>query len=416
MIVCFSLLMSGVAVSLQAQDLPAYKRIVKELSSARYQGRGYAKNGVRKAGRFIEKEFRKAGVDEVITQPFCLDVNTFPGVMKMSVDGKRLVAGQDFVLREFSPGIHDECKLYHVDTLRYDSERLFADLEKPENKGALVVCDFWFTYKHPTDFKRLQSAECANAGLIYTWETPLKFYKAYAEKVADKPVIWTMADAVRGAKSARMDIDNRFYKDYESNNVIACVRGERHDSCYMFTAHYDHLGNLGRKVFYAGANDNASGTASIITLAAYFAKNKPPYDVWFVAFSGEDTNLRGSTYFVEHPIVPLENIKYLFNIDMVGDNNPQLYCELSEKGMPAFPLWERLNKKGGYFTSLDRGELAANSDHYPFAVRGVPCIFVENKEGDAFPFYHTTEDNWQHAVTDSYEPLFRLVVDFISSY
>ena len=141
MIVCFSLLMSGVAVSLQAQDLPAYKRIVKELSSARYQGRGYAKNGVRKAGRFIEKEFRKAGADEVITQPFCLDVNTFPGVMKMSVDGKRLVAGQDFVLREFSPGIHDECKLYHVDTLRYDSEWLFADLEKPENKGmAMKSC------------------------------------------------------------------------------------------------------------------------------------------------------------------------------------------------------------------------------------------------------------------------------------
>ena len=84
--------------------------------------------------------------------------------------------------------------------------------------------------------------------------------------------------------------------------------------------------------------------------------------------------------------------------------------------MRAFPLFEQINAEKGYFQALHRGELAANSDHYPFATRGVPCIFLENENGDAFPYYHTIYDNWQHAVFDSYAPVFNLVTDFIGQY
>ena len=81
-----------------------------------------------------------------------------------------------------------------------------------------------------------------------------------------------------------------------------------------------------------------------------------------------------------------------------------------------FELMEEINAGAGHFQALNRGELAANSDHYPFAVRHVPCIFLENKMGDAFPYYHTVHDNWKNAVFDSYEPLFRLVRDFVERY
>ena len=77
---------------------------------------------------------------------------------------------------------------------------------------------------------------------------------------------------------------------------------------------------------------------------------------------------------------------------------------------------EQINDEKHYFKALDKGELAANSDHYPFAKRHVPCIFLENKEGDAFPYYHTIYDNWKHAVFDSYEPVFKIVRDFIEKY
>ena len=408
-----------VLVSIQAgaQDLVHYKQIVKQLSSAKYQGRGYAKNGANKAGKFLQKEFEKAGVDEVTIQPFKLDINTFCGRMKMWADGRQLRAGIDFSMREYSPGVHGTFPVYHVDTLNFDAERMYADLQKPEYDNALVCCDFWFSYRHRKEFSRLQKAgECNNAGLLQTWASPIKFFKAYGEKVVDKPIIWVTPETIEGVRNVRMDVDNKFLKDYECFNVIAKVEGQQHDSCYVFTAHYDHLGNLGKKIFYAGANDNASGTAAIVTLAAYYAKNRPLYDMYFIAFSGEDANLRGSTWYAEHPKVPLQQIKYLLNIDMIGDNNPEQYCEVSDEGMRGFSLFEQINNREHHFKALHRGDLAANSDHYPFATRHVPCIFLENEKGDAFQYYHTVYDTYQTVRFDSYEPVFRLVRDFIEQY
>ena len=413
----FFLLLTLATTQLQAQDLTHYKRVIKEISSSKYQGRGYAKDGANKAGRFLQKEYMKAGVDEVTLQPFTIDINTFGGKMKMWADGRKLQAGVDFSMREYSPGVHGTFPVYHVDTLNFDAERMYADLRKPEYANALVCCDFWFSYRHRDAFKPLQkTGECTNAGLLQTWTSPIKFFKAYGEKVVDKPIVWVTPEAIKGVKSVRLDVDNQFYKGYELFNVIAKVSGERHDSCYVFTAHYDHLGNLGKKVYYAGANDNASGTAALVTLAAHYAKHRPPYDIYFLAFSGEDANLRGSEFFAEHPIVPLEQIRYLFNIDMIGDNNPIQYCEVSDEGLRGYQLFEKINDEKHYFKSIDRGALDANSDHYPFAKRHVPCIFLENQEGSAFPYYHTIYDNWQHAVFASYEPVFLLVTDFIEQY
>ena len=411
------LLLALVTVQLYGQDLSHYRRVVKELSSAKYQGRGYAKNGANKAGKFLQKEFEKAGADEVICQPFKLDINTFSGKMKLSVDGKKQIPGVDFTMREYAPGIKGTFPLYYIDTLHYDANKIFQDLERPENKDAFVVCDFMFSYKHREDFSRLQKKDGApNAGILFTWEEPLKFYKAYGEKVIDKPIMWVPYRFPKDAKTISANIENKFLKDYECFNVIAKVEGARHDSCYVFTAHYDHLGNLGKKVFYAGANDNASGTATIVTLAAYYAKHRPAYDMYFIAFSGEDAFLRGSEFFANYPIMPLEQIKYLFNIDMIGDNNPVAYCEVSDEGMRGFTLFEKINNEGHYFRALNRGKLAGNSDHYPFATRHVPCIFIENENGDAFKYYHTIHDNWKNAVFDSYEPVFRLVRDFVEQY
>ena len=413
------LLLVGAVVAMQlgAQDLAHYQKIVKELSSARYQGRGYAEDGANKAGKWIAKEYAKVGADEVLCQPFKLDINTFPGKMDVRIDGKKLVPGVDFTLREFNPEIKGEFNLYYIDTLNYSAEKVFADLATPQYEGAFVVCDFMFTYKHIDDFKKLQSKkDCSCSGFIYTWEAPLKFYKAYGETVKEKPIIWVTPDFPKYAKSIKVDIENEFLKDYECFNVIAKVEGHRHDSCYVFTAHYDHLGKLGKKTYYPGAHDNASGTATIITLAAHYARNKPEFDMYFIAFSGEDANLRGSEWYVNNPLAPLGQIKYLFNLDMIADNNPELYCEVSDEGMTGFTLLENINAEKGYFKALDRNELAENSDHYPFAARKVPCIFFMNEHGDAFKYYHTVHDTWENAIFVNYEPTFKLIKEFIDKY
>lgn len=403
--------------SLQAQDLAYYKQIVKELTSAKYQGRGYAYGGANKAGQYLRKEYKKAGVDNVVCQPFTIDINTFPGKMEMSVDGRKLTPGVEFSMREYSPGVQGTYKLYYVDTANFNAEKMFADLAKPEYKDCFVVCDFFFSYKHYKDFQKIWGKEgCSNAGMIQTWEPLLKFYKAYGEKIMGKPVIWATSDFPKDAQNITVNIENKFLKDYGLFNVIAKIEGKRHDSCYVFTAHYDHLGNLGKKVFYAGANDNASGNAAIVTLAKYYAQNRPEYDMYFISFSGEDANLRGSEWYVQHPIVPLTQIKYLFNIDMIGDNNPVQYCEVSDEGMRGFELLERLNSEKNYFKGLNRGELAGNSDHYPFALQHVPTILFEQEDGDAFKYYHTTFDDYEHFLVDTYEPLFKLIRDFVEKY
>ena len=407
------LVLAVITVQLNAQDLRHYRKVVKELSSAKYQGRGYAEDGANKAGKWIAKEFAKVGADEVTFQPFKLSINTFPGKMEMSIDGKKMTPGVDFTLREFNPSIKGEFNLYYIDTLNYDADKIFADLTTPQYENAMVVCDFMFSYKHMADFKRLQSKDCSNVGLIYTWEAPLKFYKAYGEVVREKPIIWVRPDFPKDAKIVKVNMENEFFEDYECFNVIAKIEGNRHDSCYVFTAHYDHLGKLGKKTYYPGAHDNASGTAAIITLAAHYAQHTPEYDMYFIAFSGEDANLRGSEWYAEHPLVPLSQIKYLINLDMIADNNPNQYCEVSDKGMDGFALFEQINKEKGYFEMLERSELADNSDHYPFAVRDVPCIFFMNEYGDAFKFYHTVYDTWKNAIFTNYEPTFNLIRDFI---
>ena len=396
----------------QAQDLPRFRRIVKQLSSSHFQGRGYARDGVRRAREYVVKEFEKSGVDEISVQPFTIDINTFSGNMKMWADGRRLRAGIDFSMREYSPGAKGEYPVYYVDTADFNPDRIFADLAKPEWAGCLVCCDFLFTYKHREVFSRLQTAgECANAGLLYTWVSPLKFYKAYGDHVVDKPIVWVTPDAIEGTRKVRLDIENAFLEAYETENVIAKVNGTRHDSCFVFTAHYDHLGNQGRRVFYPGANDNASGVATILTLAQHYAQNRPEFDMYFIAFSGEEANLRGSTWYAEHPVVPLEQIRYLFNIDMIGDDCPELYCEVSDAGMARYDEAALSLAVQAYppIRGLRRSELAANSDHYPFAVRGVPCIFLMNENGSAFQYYHTPNDNLQTVKYVSYLPVFKVV-------
>jgi Zn-dependent M28 family amino/carboxypeptidase len=92
------------------------------------------------------------------------------------------------------------------------------------------------------------------------------------------------------------------------------VPGTLHpDSFVVFTAHYDHLGLMGRHNFFPGANDNASGVALLISLADYFQHHPQPYSVVFLAFSGEEAGLLGSGYFADHPPIKLSSVRFLIN-------------------------------------------------------------------------------------------------------
>jgi Zn-dependent M28 family amino/carboxypeptidase len=104
-------------------------------------------------------------------------------------------------------------------------------------------------------------------------------------------------------------------------NIVGVVRGtEVPDRYVVVTAHYDHLGIRNGEI-YNGADDNASGTAGLLALAAWFRSHPPRHSIIFAAFDAEEGGLRGARAFVANPPVPKEAMVLNINMDMVGRND-----------------------------------------------------------------------------------------------
>lgn len=189
--------------------------------------------------------------------------------------------------------------------------------------------------------------------------------------------------------------------ELNSTNVLGFIEGTDKKDEYLFiTAHYDHLGKRGDSVIYYGADDDGSGTVSIIELAEAFTKAKavgkgPRRSIVFMTVSGEEKGLWGSEYYSEHPLFPLEKTTVNLNIDMVGRIDPKrktgdstnyIYVVGDDKlSSDLRPISEAVNKK---YTKLeldykynapnDPERIYYRSDHYNFARKGVPIIFYFN--------------------------------------
>ena len=110
-------------------------------------------------------------------------------------------------------------------------------------------------------------------------------------------------------------------------NLGGFIEGSRFPERYLVvTAHYDHLGQQGSKVFN-GADDNASGVAGMLALAEYFARNQPIHSIIFLATDAEENGLYGSKAFIENSPVTIEKIKFNLNLDMIarGERKNKLY-------------------------------------------------------------------------------------------
>ncbi|MGN6402394.1 MAG: M28 family peptidase, partial [Flavisolibacter sp.] len=183
----------------------------------------------------------------------------------------------------------------------------------------------------------------------------------------------------------------------QSSNVIALLPGtDLKDEYLLITAHYDHLGKRGDSVIYYGADDDGSGTVSVLEMAEAFAKAKaagkgPRRSIVFMTVSGEEKGLWGSEYYSNHPAFPLEKTTADLNIDMIGrsdssrkgDTTNYVYVVGDDKlSSELKPISEAINKK---YTKLeldykfndpnDRNRIYYRSDHFNFARKGVPIIF-----------------------------------------
>lgn len=174
-----------------------------------------------------------------------------------------------------------------------------------------------------------------------------------------------------------------------TSNVVARLkgRGRLAAEAVIIGGHYDHLGvraPVNGDSIYNGAEDNASGTAAVLTAAEAFVRSgvEPSRSVLFMAFGAEESGLLGSLAFAENPTVPLKQVAAVFNLDVVN-----LYGrtrDIAALGADQSSLGQVLVTAAaaeGLRVSVDSGALVRGSffrsDHFPFARAGVPALSVE---------------------------------------
>jgi hypothetical protein len=176
-------------------------------------------------------------------------------------------------------------------------------------------------------------------------------------------------------------------------NVMAYLPGigPHADEWVVVGAHYDHLGKgqLGHMVggrigeIWHGADDNASGTSAVLELAERMKKTGPlPRSVLFIFFTAEEEGLIGSKYFVEHPLIPIDKVVAMLNLDMVGrlrNNSLQVGGIATASDLDA--MVKSAVAGTGLITSTPdpedggRGGLGP-SDHASFAAHKIPVLFL----------------------------------------
>jgi Zn-dependent M28 family amino/carboxypeptidase len=184
-------------------------------------------------------------------------------------------------------------------------------------------------------------------------------------------------------------------------NVVGHVRGaQRPDRYIVLSAHYDHLGVRGGEI-YNGADDNASGVAGLLALAAHFARRPPRHSIIFAAFDAEEVGMRGARHFVSAPPVDLKRIALNVNLDMIGrSERGELYAAGARHHPRLRPLVERAAARarvrllqGHDDPKLGAGDWTFQSDHGAFHRAGVPFLYfgVEDHRD-----YHKPTDDFEN--------------------
>jgi len=167
-------------------------------------------------------------------------------------------------------------------------------------------------------------------------------------------------------------------------NVAALLPGadpELRDEWILVGAHHDHLGAFDGPgdTVYSGADDNASGVAGVLALARHFAarsgKQAPARTLVFMTFTAEEQGLLGSRALVEGQLIPLEAVRFMVNLDMIG-RNPERPLELHGSGFET-EIREVVEKAGeelGVTVRFESRSVRAVSDFYPFHQRGIPFL------------------------------------------
>lgn len=418
------------------------KELLTIIASDAMEGRDTGERGQKMAAAFIADHFRRLGLAPVVPteggmsyyQKFELHRRT-PGNSILSIDGETYESGSGTLylgsantdglmeLATVYAGNGSEEALDHVDvegkavivtTVLSGSAR--RDISgRAYAKGASLLLfetakdDEEFTKsisRYAVYFNRgslgFPSNQNGQNGVFYispsmaakALKTSPEKYEAIAAKASAGDL-----SGIRKMKSGKISFkaDTKI-ESVMTENILGYLEGtDKKDELVVLTAHYDHVGRSGDKIFN-GADDDGSGTTSILELAeAYVTAAKagkgPRRSILFMTVTGEEKGLLGSYYYTENPIFPLANTVVNLNIDMVGrvdeaheDNRDFVYLvgsdrlstELHELSEKANATYTNLSLDYTYNDENHPDRIYYRSDHWNFAKNNVPIIFYFN--------------------------------------
>lgn len=451
----FLLLVSNLVIAQTAGDLTKFGTVITQqglkeklsiIASAEMEGRETASPGQKRAAAYIEGQFKKMGLKpgngDSYQQlyPVYIDAIT---EKKLSVNGRSFEWDKDynFSLQIIGKGDWDFASAVFAGYGIVDSAKGVNDYANLDVKGKLVVIMEGSATGMPTmgvggnramnanpastnSKMRVAIAKGAAALFIVSADFPRKNATPVKGNMYVKPNTnpgfamatisaevaaamvgstnkLSMADLAsinKGVYTAATNVvANKVTENLESSNVIGIIPGTDKKDEYLFlTGHYDHLGKRGDVIYY-GADDDGSGTVSVMQMAEAFAtaakKGKGPRrTIVCLIVSGEEKGLWGSDYYSEHPIFPMEKTTADLNTDMVGrvdterltaDSLNYIYVIGHDKLSTDLPIInEAANKLSSnlvldykYDDPADKNMIYYRSDHYNFAKKGVPVLF-----------------------------------------
>ncbi len=190
-------------------------------------------------------------------------------------------------------------------------------------------------------------------------------------------------------------------------NFMAMVPGhdpKRREETIVIGAHRDHFGRQGGLLF-AGADDNASGTAVLLEVARALSKMKPKRSIVFVSFSGEEQGLLGSRLYVRQPVRPLPATRAMLNVDHAGVGTGRLTVGVTD--LPKETV-AKAGKAAGLADKLDLFGFFPGGDHVPFKEAGVPTVTVVS--GGSHPDLHQPTDTADKVKPEILETTTRFVL------
>ena len=415
------LISTTVSAQTDAELKSNLKQHISILASDKFEGREPGTKGERLSYEYITQQFKNIGLQPLgsndYLQSFEFSAGTKSGAKnKLNIAGKSLKSDTEYYVLPYS-ALHSTASgksikigsgLLSKELGRNDYEG-FTDL-----KGKIAVMDYatpeadnpHSKWAEASDLrKRIEIAVSKGISglIIYNSNDSIKNPEKNSEiKITPFAIPIVFVKSIEAAmlkNDQQITIETDIEKIMHSgHNVIGYIDNHAGNTV-LIGAHYDHLGYGGHESLYRGtpaihngADDNASGTSTLIELARKLKSSSlKKYNYLFIAFSGEEKGLLGSNYFVKHPTIDLKKVNYMLNMDMVGRLKPEEHVLLIN-GAGTSPSWDSLlnNIKVDSLRIKTTASGVGPSDHTSFYLEGIPVLhFFSGTHSD----YHKPSDD-----------------------